>query len=49
MVTKVAYVRDGVLSQAVSVTDLKGDEASVAGLLIAAAKKNEENGRTVPK
>jgi hypothetical protein len=49
MVTKVAYVRDGVLSQAVTVTDLKGDEASVAGLLIAAAKKNEENGRTAPK
>ena len=49
MVTKVAYVRDGVLSQAVTVTNLKGDEASVAGLLISAAKKNEENGRTAPK
>jgi len=49
MITKIAYVRDGVLSQAVSVTDLKDDESSVAGLLIAAAKKNEENGKTVPK
>jgi hypothetical protein len=48
-VTKIAYVRDGVLSQAVSVSDLKDDEASVAGLLITAAKKNEENGKTVPK
>ena len=48
-VTKIAYVRDGVLSQAVTVSDLKADEASVAGLLIAAAKKNEENGKTVPK
>ena len=48
-VTKIAYVRDGVLSQAVTVSDLKADEASVAGLLITAAKKNEENGKTVPK
>lgn len=47
-VTKIAYVRDGVLSQAVTVSDLAKDEASVASLLITAAEKNEENGRTVP-
>lgn len=42
-ITKVAYVRDGVLSQAVTVSDLTGDEANVASLLITAAEQNSKN------
>jgi len=39
-VIEIAYVRDGVLSEAVSVKDLVADEANVAALLIAAAEAN---------
>ena len=39
-VTKVAYVRGGVLSEAVSVGDLVNDEANIAALLIATAEAN---------
>jgi hypothetical protein len=39
-VIEIAYVRGGVLSEAVSVKDLAKDEANVAALLIAAAEAN---------
>jgi hypothetical protein len=39
-VSEVAYVRGGVLSQAVSVKDLAKDESNVAALLVAAAEAN---------